>query len=102
MNSLGLIYPNLQVEKYAKLNHSHVAALLALCREVEPHFMIIEYPEWGDLKQYLQASRKEKHRGSGGKGGGGGANGEEERRQKPRAPPLSSAQKITMIQQVCL
>ena len=87
----------LEVEKYAKLNHAHVAALLALCREVEPHFMIVEYPEWGDLKQYLLASRKEKSRS--GKGGGGGGE-EADKKQKPRAPPLSSAQKITIIQQV--
>ena len=90
----------LEVEKYAKLNHANVAPLLALCREVEPHFMIIEYPEWGDLKQYLLASRKEKHRGSGGKGAVAAGEEGEKRQQKPRAPPLSSAQKSAMVQQV--
>jgi PTK7 protein tyrosine kinase 7 len=92
----------LEVEMYAKLNHANIAPLLALCREVEPHFMIVEYPEWGDLKQYLLASRKEKHRSSGGKGGVGAGPEGGERKQKPRAPPLTSAQKLTLIQQVNL
>jgi PTK7 protein tyrosine kinase 7 len=91
-----------EVEMYAKLNHAHVVPLLALCHEVEPHFMVMEYPEWGDLKQYLLASRKEKHhKGTSSGKGGVTPGGEDDRRhQKPRAPPLSSSQKLTIIQQI--
>lgn len=30
-------------EMFGKLNHSNVVRLLGLCRETEPHYMILEY-----------------------------------------------------------
>lgn len=42
-----------------KLSHENVAKLIGLCREEEPHYMFLEYTDWGDLKQFLIASRKE-------------------------------------------
>lgn len=32
-----------EAEMFAKLSHSNVARLLGLCREAEPHYMILEY-----------------------------------------------------------
>ncbi|XP_046484566.1 inactive tyrosine-protein kinase 7 [Neodiprion pinetum] len=42
-----------------KLSHENVAKLVGLCREKEPHYMLLEYTDWGDLKQFLIASRKD-------------------------------------------
>lgn len=44
-----------------RLNHENVAKLIGLCREEEPDYMIIEYTEWGDLKQFLVASGKDEN-----------------------------------------
>lgn len=41
-----------------KLNHENVSRLFGLCREVEPHYMIVEHTDWGDLKQFLVATKK--------------------------------------------
>ncbi|XP_055492113.1 inactive tyrosine-protein kinase 7 [Leucoraja erinacea] len=43
-----------EFEMFSKMNHSHVVRLLGLCREVEPQYMITEYVDLGDLKQYLR------------------------------------------------
>lgn len=32
-----------EAEMFAKLSHANVARLLGLCRETEPHYMILEY-----------------------------------------------------------
>lgn len=32
-----------EAEMFAKLNHPNVVRLLGLCREAEPHYMILEY-----------------------------------------------------------
>nr|XP_020453243.1 inactive tyrosine-protein kinase 7 [Monopterus albus] len=45
-----------EAEMFAKLSHPNVACLLGLCREVEPHYMILEYCDLGDLKQFLRIS----------------------------------------------
>lgn len=41
-----------------KLNHENVARLVGLCKDEEPEYMVIEYTDWGDLKQYLLASKE--------------------------------------------
>ncbi|KAJ8366039.1 hypothetical protein SKAU_G00148700, partial [Synaphobranchus kaupii] len=60
-----------EFEMFGKLNHSNVVRLLGLCREAEPHYMILEYVDlgerrtlgsevkgsWGDLKQFLRISK---------------------------------------------
>ena len=35
-----------EVEMYNKLRHERICRLLALCREREPIYMILEYCEW--------------------------------------------------------
>ncbi|XP_019951254.2 inactive tyrosine-protein kinase 7 [Paralichthys olivaceus] len=46
-----------EAEMFAKLSHPNVVRLLGLCREAEPHYMILEYYDLGDLKQYLRISK---------------------------------------------
>ncbi|XP_064621209.1 inactive tyrosine-protein kinase 7-like isoform X2 [Lineus longissimus] len=71
----------LQIDMFGKLDCDNVVKLLGVCREIEPQFMILEYCEWGDLKQFLRAMRKDNGR-------------------NVKVPPLTSAQKITMCSQV--
>ncbi|KAL3050064.1 hypothetical protein OYC64_012169 [Pagothenia borchgrevinki] len=46
-----------EAEMFAKLSHANVVQLLGLCREAEPHYMILEYYDLGDLKQFLRISK---------------------------------------------
>ncbi|XP_056147623.1 inactive tyrosine-protein kinase 7-like [Lampris incognitus] len=46
-----------EAEMFAKLNHVNVVRLLGLCREAEPHYMILEYNDLGDVKQFLRISK---------------------------------------------
>ncbi|OWF48337.1 inactive tyrosine-protein kinase 7-like [Mizuhopecten yessoensis] len=73
-----------ELDMFAKLDHPYIVKLLGVCREVEPHFMITEYCDWGDLKQYLLATRSD--------------NG----LRINRVPPLSTGQKLNMCHQVAL
>ena len=41
-----------EAEMFGKLNHSNVVRLLGLCREAEPHYMVLEYV---DLVRVLPA-----------------------------------------------
>lgn len=41
-----------EFEMFGKLNHANVVRLLGLCREAEPHYMVLEYVDlvcWGHL-----------------------------------------------------
>ncbi|XP_047459245.1 inactive tyrosine-protein kinase 7 [Mugil cephalus] len=46
-----------EAEMFAKLSHRNIVRLLGLCREAEPHYMILEYYDLGDLKQFLRISK---------------------------------------------
>ncbi|KAM9804056.1 inactive tyrosine-protein kinase 7 [Neosynchiropus ocellatus] len=46
-----------EAEMFAKLSHPNVVRLLGLCREAEPNYMILEYYDLGDLKQFLRISK---------------------------------------------
>ncbi|KAA8590085.1 hypothetical protein FQN60_014019 [Etheostoma spectabile] len=46
-----------EAEMFAKLSHPNLVRLLGLCREAEPHYMILEYYDLGDLKQFLRISK---------------------------------------------
>lgn len=35
-----------ELDLFHKLNHENVSKLLGLCREVEPHYMILEHTDW--------------------------------------------------------
>ncbi|XP_075057085.1 inactive tyrosine-protein kinase 7 [Mixophyes fleayi] len=46
-----------ELDMFAKLNHTNVVRLLGQCRDAEPHYMILEYVDLGDLKQFLRISK---------------------------------------------
>ncbi|XP_060604886.1 inactive tyrosine-protein kinase 7-like isoform X2 [Ruditapes philippinarum] len=72
-----------EMEMYSKLDQNNVIKLLGVCKEIEPYFYIAEYCDWGDLKQFLLASRVDNT-------------------GRRRIPPLTILQKIGMCNQVAL
>lgn len=70
-----------------KLNHENIAKLIGLCRDEEPDYMILEYTDWGDLKQFMLASKS--------KEGCTSTDGD-----KPRPPQLSVPQILSLSNQV--
>uniref|UniRef100_A0A6I8PCW9 Protein tyrosine kinase 7 (inactive) n=1 Tax=Ornithorhynchus anatinus TaxID=9258 RepID=A0A6I8PCW9_ORNAN len=71
-----------EFEMFGKLSHANVVRLLGLCREVEPHYMILEYVDLGDLKQFLRISKSKE--------------------EKPKPQPISTKQKVAFCTQVAL
>ncbi|XP_062980026.1 inactive tyrosine-protein kinase 7 isoform X2 [Elgaria multicarinata webbii] len=71
-----------EFEMFGKLNHSNVVRLLGLCREAEPHYMVLEYVDLGDLKQFLRISRTKD--------------------EKLKPQPISTKQKVSFCCQVAL
>ncbi|KRT79751.1 Immunoglobulin, partial [Oryctes borbonicus] len=65
-----------EIDIFSKLSHENITKMYGLCREAEPHFMILEYTDWGDLKQFLVAT------------------------QKGDPPKLSPTQCLTIVQQI--
>ncbi|XP_076657921.1 tyrosine-protein kinase-like otk [Halictus rubicundus] len=76
-----------QLDLLHKLNHENVVKLIGLCREEEPDYMILEYTDWGDLKQFLIASRKDN------------SSSPTHETKQPRAPQLSVAQILSLSNQ---
>lgn len=35
-----------EIDMFSKLNHEHITRLFGLCREQEPHYLIMEHTEW--------------------------------------------------------
>lgn len=48
-----------QIEMFRTVTHPNVVHLLGLCRDKDPHYLVLEHTELGDLKQYLMASSKQ-------------------------------------------
>ncbi|XP_053568746.1 inactive tyrosine-protein kinase 7 [Bombina bombina] len=71
-----------ELDMFSKLNHANVVRLLGQCREAEPHYMILEYVDLGDLKQFLRISKTKEN--------------------KVKTHPLSSKQKVSICSQVAL
>ncbi|XP_050311657.1 tyrosine-protein kinase-like otk [Anthonomus grandis grandis] len=46
-----------EIDMFSKLSHDNLTKLLGLCREQEPHYLIMEHTEWGDLKKFLLATK---------------------------------------------
>ncbi|KAM3863016.1 inactive tyrosine-protein kinase 7 [Diretmus argenteus] len=69
-----------EAEMFAKLNHANVVRLLGLCREAEPHYMILEYYDLGDLKQFLRISKSKD--------------------EKTKSQPISTKTKVSICAQV--
>ncbi|XP_021932261.1 inactive tyrosine-protein kinase 7-like isoform X2 [Zootermopsis nevadensis] len=84
-----------ELDMFHKLQHQHVARLLGMCREADPHYMILEYSDWGDLKQFLLATRGGGKDGNSSRASGAGS-------KSPRPPQLSVTQIIQLASQVSL
>ncbi|CAB3232647.1 unnamed protein product [Arctia plantaginis] len=48
-----------QLEIFSRVRHENVVRLIGLCNEAEPHYMLLEHTDWGDLKKFLIATRSE-------------------------------------------
>ena len=35
-----------EIDMYYKLNHDNICRLIKLCRDTDPHYMIMEYSDW--------------------------------------------------------
>ncbi|XP_063911044.1 tyrosine-protein kinase-like otk [Zophobas morio] len=66
-----------ELDMFTKMSHDNVTKLYGLCREAEPHYMILEHTDWGDLKQFLVAT------------------------QKGSSPPLTPVQCVGIVHQLC-
>ncbi|XP_037127138.1 inactive tyrosine-protein kinase 7 [Syngnathus acus] len=69
-----------EAEMFGKLSHPNVVRLLGLCREVEPHYMVLEYYDLGDLKQFLRISKNKD--------------------DKAKSQPISTKTKVSICAQV--
>jgi len=45
-----------QLDLLRAISHKGVVRLFGLCRDKDPHYMVLEYTDWGDLKQFLLAT----------------------------------------------
>ncbi|CAG9864509.1 unnamed protein product [Phyllotreta striolata] len=65
-----------EIDLFNKLSHENITKLFGLCRETEPHYMILEHTDWGDLKKFLVAT------------------------QSGTPPPLTAAQSVAVLHQI--
>ncbi|XP_045507783.1 tyrosine-protein kinase-like otk [Colias croceus] len=46
-----------QLELFRNVRHENISRIFGLCNESEPHYMVLEHTDWGDLKTFLIATR---------------------------------------------
>ncbi|XP_034837621.1 tyrosine-protein kinase-like otk isoform X1 [Maniola hyperantus] len=46
-----------QLDLFSRVRHEHIARLIGLCNEADPHYMLLEHTDWGDLRSFLIATR---------------------------------------------
>ncbi|CAG9573008.1 unnamed protein product [Danaus chrysippus] len=46
-----------QLDLFSRVRDERVCRLLGLCTDEEPHYMLLEHTDWGDLKTFLIATR---------------------------------------------
>ncbi|XP_052873435.1 tyrosine-protein kinase-like otk [Anopheles cruzii] len=84
-----------QLELFRTVAHRNVVQLFGLCREKDPHYLLLEYTDWGDLKQFLMATSPSKTstppNGTVEKVGANGA---------PKPPPLNVPQILALAHQI--
>ncbi|XP_071450356.1 inactive tyrosine-protein kinase 7 [Hetaerina americana] len=83
-----------QLDMFGKARHPNVAKLVGLCRDANPHYMLLEYSAWGDLKQYLVTTCKSS-KASEGKEAGTTAT-------SPTRTPLTENQCVDVVKQIAL
>lgn len=44
-----------QLEMFRAVNHRNVVKLFGLCRDKDPHYLVLEHTDLGDLKEFLSA-----------------------------------------------
>ncbi|CAD5115290.1 DgyrCDS4282 [Dimorphilus gyrociliatus] len=48
-----------EIELFSRVSHDNVSKILAVSKDTEPHFFIMQYLEWGMLSAYLVALRRD-------------------------------------------
>ncbi|GFS70215.1 inactive tyrosine-protein kinase 7 [Nephila pilipes] len=71
-----------EMDMLNKLRHENITKLYGICRETEPFLFITEYSDWGDLKQFLLATRRDNTR------------------KGPKPPPLNVPQILGVCHQI--
>ncbi|XP_018496101.1 inactive tyrosine-protein kinase 7 [Galendromus occidentalis] len=74
-----------QAEMFTNLNHQGICRVVGMCAETEPLLVMYDYTDWGDLKRFLAATRKDAPTSQG-----------------SHPPPLTSAQCMGVCHQVAL
>ena len=74
-----------QAEMFTKLNNQGICRVVGMCAETEPLLVMYEYTDWGDLKRFLAATRKDAPASQG-----------------SHPPPLTTAQCMGVCHQVAL
>ncbi|XP_065083102.1 tyrosine-protein kinase-like otk [Ochlerotatus camptorhynchus] len=78
-----------QLDLFRTVSHKNVVKLFGLCRDKDPHYMLLEYTDWGDLKQFLLATSPSVP-----------PNGSVESKSSPKPPPLNVPQILALAHQI--
>ncbi|XP_063898355.1 tyrosine-protein kinase-like otk [Helicoverpa armigera] len=46
-----------QLELFSRVRHDNIVRLVGLCSDADPHYMLLEHTDWGELKKFLIATR---------------------------------------------
>lgn len=75
-----------QVELFGSIHHRNVTRLYGVSLAKQPWMMVLEYTDWGDLKQFILATAPKEN--------------DNETSNKNKMPPLTVAQTLTLAQQI--
>ncbi|XP_062535485.1 tyrosine-protein kinase-like otk [Armigeres subalbatus] len=78
-----------QLDLFRTVSHKNVVKLFGLCRDKDPHYMLLEYTDWGDLKQFLLATSPSVP-----------PNGSVESKNANKPPPLNVPQILALAHQI--
>lgn len=78
-----------QLDLFRTVSHKNVVKLFGLCRDKDPHYMLLEYTDWGDLKQFLLATSPAIP-----------PNGSVEAKNVNKPPPLNVPQILALAHQI--
>uniref|UniRef100_A0A182JFE0 Tyrosine-protein kinase-like otk n=1 Tax=Anopheles atroparvus TaxID=41427 RepID=A0A182JFE0_ANOAO len=78
-----------QLELFRIVTHRNVVQLFGLCRDKDPHYLLLEYTDWGDLKQFLLATSPNTP-----------PNGTVDKKDAAKPPPLNIPQILALAHQI--